>query len=84
MKKFSIIIAALAMGSILVSACDNKKWKKRQDRKEWRDSMKLEHPDSIIKYREIRWTERKNKIDAKFDSMKIARDSIKSKDSINN
>jgi hypothetical protein len=84
MKKFSIIIAALAMGSILVSACDNKKWKKRQDRKEWEDSMKLEHPDSIVKYREIRWTERKNKIDAKFDSMKIARDSIKSKDSINN
>ena len=33
MKKFSIIIAALAMVSILVSACDNKKWKKRQDRK---------------------------------------------------
>ena len=28
------------------------------------------------------WTERKNKIDAKFDSMKITRDSIKSKDSI--
>jgi hypothetical protein len=84
MKKFSIIIAALAMGSILVSACDNKKWKKRQDRKEWEDSMKLEHPDSIVKYREIRWTERKNKIDAKFDSMKVARDSIKSKDSINN
>jgi hypothetical protein len=84
MKKFSIIIAALAMMSILVSACDNKKWKKRQDRKEWEDSMKLEHPDSIVKYREIRWTERKNKIDAKFDSMKIARDSIKSKDSINN
>lgn len=84
MKKFSIIIAALAMVSILVSACDNKKWKKRQDRKEWRDSMKLEHPDSIVKYREIMWTERKNKIDAKFDSMKIARDSIKYKDSINN
>ena len=82
MKKFSIIIAALAMVSILVSACDNKKWKKRQDRKEWRDSMILEHPDSIVKYREIMWTERKNKIDAKFDSMKIARDSIKSKDSI--
>ena len=82
MKKFSIIIAALAMVSILVSACDNKKWKKRQDIKEWRDSMKLEHPDSIVKYREIMWTERKNKIDAKFDSMKIARDSIKSKDSI--
>ena len=76
MKKFSIIIAALAMVSILVSACDNKKWKKRQDRKEWRDSMKLEHPDSIVKYREARWEEKKAKIDAKFDSLKVARDTI--------
>ena len=58
MKKFSIIIAALAMVSILVSACDNKKWKKRQDRKEWRDSMKLEHPDSIVKIQ-------RNKMDRK-------------------
>ena len=54
----------------------------RQERMEKRDSIKMLHPDTIVKYREIMWTERKNKIDAKFDSMKIARDSIKSKDSI--
>ena len=34
------------------------------------------HPDSIRKYREIKWTEKKEKIDAKFDSLKVVKDTI--------
>jgi hypothetical protein len=48
----------------------------RTKRIEKRDSMKALHPDTIIKYREIRWEEKKAKIDARFDSVKVAKDSI--------
>jgi hypothetical protein len=41
-----------------------------------RDSLKELHPDSIVKYREIRWTEKKAKIDAKFDSLKAEKEKI--------
>jgi len=62
-------------------ACGNRKHKNKREfikeRIEKRDSMKTLHPDTIIKYREIRWEEKKAKIDARFDSTKVARrDSI--------
>jgi hypothetical protein len=43
---------------------------------EMRDSLKTLHPDTIVKYREIRWEEKKAKIDAKFDSLKAKKDTI--------
>ena len=43
---------------------------------EMRDSLKNLHPDSIVKYREARWEEKKAKIDAKFDSLKVVKDTI--------
>tara|TARA_Y100000361_G_C10852740_1_gene185246 strand:- start:54 stop:293 length:240 start_codon:yes stop_codon:yes gene_type:complete len=46
----------------------------RQERMEKRDSVKMLHPDSIRKYREIRWEKKKAKIDAKFDSLKVAKE----------
>tara|TARA_X000001382_G_scaffold38230_1_gene25575 strand:- start:857 stop:1087 length:231 start_codon:yes stop_codon:yes gene_type:complete len=45
----------------------------RKDRIEKRDSIKMLHPDSIRKYREIRWSEKKEKIDAKFDSLEAVK-----------
>jgi uncharacterized short protein YbdD (DUF466 family) len=62
-------------------ACGNRKHKNKREfikeRIEKRDSMKTLHPDTIIKYREIRWEEKKARIDARFDSAKVARrDSI--------
>ena len=41
-----------------------------------KDSLKTLHPDSIRKYREIRWEEKKAKIDAKFDSLKVKKETI--------
>ena len=43
---------------------------------EMKDSLKTLHPDTIVKYREIRWEEKKAKIDAKFDSLKAKKDTI--------
>lgn len=43
---------------------------------EMRDSLKTLHPDTIVKYREIRWEKKKAKIDAKFDSLKAKKDTI--------
>ena len=43
---------------------------------EMRDSLKTLHPDTIVKYREARWEEKKAKIDAKFDSLKAKKDTI--------
>ena len=40
---------------------------------EKRDSIKALHPDTIVKYREVRWEKKKAKIDAKFDSLKTAK-----------
>ena len=61
-------------------SCGGSKYKNkhefRKKRIEKRDSIKMIHPDTIIKYREIRWTEKKAKIDAKFDSLKSERDTI--------
>ena len=45
----------------------------RKERMEKRDSIKALHPDSIVKYREVRWENKKAKIDAKFDSLKTAK-----------
>ena len=43
---------------------------------EMKDSLKTLHPDSIRKYREIRWEEKKAKIDAKIDSLKVKKETI--------
>lgn len=45
----------------------------RKERMEKRDSIKALHPDTIVKYREVRWENKKAKIDAKFDSLKTAK-----------
>tara|TARA_Y100001963_G_scaffold70284_1_gene97818 strand:- start:2512 stop:2751 length:240 start_codon:yes stop_codon:yes gene_type:complete len=45
----------------------------RKERMEMIDSLKLEHPDSIVKYREKMWSKRKAKIDAKFDSLQAVK-----------
>jgi uncharacterized short protein YbdD (DUF466 family) len=61
-------------------ACGGRKHKTKpefiRERIEKRDSMKALHPDTIVKYREIRWEEKKAKVDAKFDSLKAKRDTI--------
>lgn len=76
MKLLTYLIYTLLITCIL--ACGGPKWGKnkemREKRIEMRDSLKELHPDSIVKYREIRWTEKKAKIDAKFDSLKIAKE----------
>jgi len=59
--------------------CKGKHKSKREfikERIEKRDSMKTLHPDTIVKYRKIRWEEKKAKIDARFDSLKVKRDTI--------
>lgn len=58
--------------------CNPKHDKKgmRAKKIEMRDSLKNLHPDSIVKYREARWEEKKAKIDAKFDSLKVVKDTI--------
>ena len=57
--------------------CDFKKEGKWERKLKKEDTLKMLHPDSIRKYREIKWTEKKKKIDAKFDSLKVAEDTIK-------
>ena len=70
MKLLTYLIYTLLIACFL--ACGpNKKRKVRKERMEMRDSMKTLHPDTIVKYREIRWEEKKAKIDAKFDSLKV-------------
>ena len=65
MKLLTYLIYTLLITCML--ACGGPKYKKK---KEMRDSLRQLHPDSIVKYREIRWAEKKAKIDAKFDSLK--------------
>jgi len=79
MKLLTYLIYTLLITCMF--ACGNRKHKNKREfikeRIEKRDSMKTLHPDTIIKYREIRWEEKKAKIDARFDSAKVARrDSI--------
>jgi uncharacterized short protein YbdD (DUF466 family) len=61
-------------------ACGGRKHKTKpefiRERIEKRDSMKALHPDTIVKYRETRWEKKKAKIDARFDSLRVAKDSI--------
>jgi len=71
MKLLTYLIYTLLITCML--ACGGPKWGKN---KEMRDSLKELHPDSIVKYREIRWTEKKAKIDAKFDSLKAEKEKI--------
>ena len=78
MKLLTYLIYTLLITCML--ACGSPKWKKkkemREKRIEMRDSMRTLHPDTIVKYREIRWTEKKAKIDAKFDSLKAEKEKI--------
>jgi len=78
MKLLTYLIYTLLITCML--ACGSPKWKKkkemREKRIEMRDSVKTLHPDTIVKYREIRWEEKKAKIDAKFDSLKAKKEKI--------
>ena len=78
MKLLTYLIYTLLITCML--ACGSPKWKKkkemREKRIEMRDSVRTLHPDTIVKYREIRWTEKKAKIDAKFDSLKAEKEKI--------
>ena len=78
MKLLTYLIYTLLITCML--ACGGPKWKKkkemREKRIEMRDSVRMLHPDTIVKYREIRWTEKKAKIDAKFDSLKAEKEKI--------
>lgn len=78
MKLLTYLIYTLLITCML--ACGSPKWKKkkemREKRIEMRDSVRMLHPDTIVKYREIRWTEKKAKIDARFDSLKAKKEKI--------
>ena len=69
------ILLAITL-AIITEGCDQPKWKHKERKMEMKDSLKTLHPDSIRKYREIKWTEKKAKIDAKFDSLRVAKDTI--------
>tara|TARA_R100001594_G_scaffold135048_1_gene176518 strand:+ start:515 stop:739 length:225 start_codon:yes stop_codon:yes gene_type:complete len=72
MKLLTHLIYTLLITSMLACGGNDK----RKKRMEMRDSLKTLHPDSIVKYREARWEDKKAKIDAKFDSLKVAKDTI--------
>ena len=76
MKLLTYLIYTLLITCML--ACGSPKWKKKKEmrkkRIEMRDSVRTLHPDTIVKYREIRWTEKKAKIDAKFDRLKAKKE----------
>ena len=76
MKLLTYLIYTLLITCML--ACGGSKYKNkhefRKKRIEMRDSVRTLHPDTIVKYREIRWTEKKAKIDAKFDSLKAKKE----------
>ena len=74
MKLLTYLIYTLLITCVL--ACGPRhggKKEMRTKRIEKRDRMKALHPDTIIKYREIRWEEKKAKIDARFDSLKAVK-----------
>tara|TARA_R100000458_G_C8084356_1_gene117721 strand:+ start:232 stop:486 length:255 start_codon:yes stop_codon:yes gene_type:complete len=79
-KYITAVIILIGILAVILILKTKHRLSKKQDRKEkrieMRDSLKQLHPDTIIKYREIRWEEKKAKIDAKFDSLKIAKDTI--------
>ena len=63
MKLLTYLIYTLLITCML--ACGGSKYKNkhefRKKRIEMRDSLKLEHPDSIVKYRDKRWARKKKK-----------------------
>ena len=63
MKLLTYLIYTLLITCML--ACGGSKYKNkyelREKRIEMRDSLKLEHPDSIVKYRDKRWARKKKK-----------------------
>ena len=77
MKKLTYLLYMLL--ALHFVGCKGKHKNKREfikERIEKRDSIKTLHPDTILKYREIRWEEKKAKVDARFDSLKAKRDTI--------
>ena len=75
MKKLTYLLyMLLALHFVGCKGKHKSKHEFRKERIEKRDSMKTLHPDTIIKYREIRWEEKKAKIDAKFDSLKVKKE----------
>jgi len=76
MKLLTYLIYTLLITCMF--ACGGSRHKNKREfikeRIEKRDSMKALHPDTIVKYREIRWEEKKAKVDAKFDSLKAKKE----------
>ena len=76
MKLLTYLIYTLLITCMF--ACGGRKHKTKpefiRERIEKRDSMKTLHPDTIVKYREIRWEEKKAKVDAKFDSLRAKKE----------
>ena len=79
-KYITAVIILIGILAVILILKTKHRLSKKQDRKEkrieMRDSLKQLHPDTIIKYREARWEEKKAKIDAKFDSLKVTKDTI--------
>jgi len=76
MKLLTYLIYTLLITCMF--ACGDSRHKNKREfikeRIEKRDSMKTLHPDTIVKYREIRWEEKKAKVDAKFDSLRAKKE----------
>lgn len=65
---------------LFVASCGNPQRKRKGDWKDHRDSVRKAeklHPDSIVSIRERRWEKKKAHIDAKFDSLRADKDTIK-------
>jgi len=76
MKLLTYLIYTLLITCMFACGGSKRKTKPEfiRERIEKRDSMKALHPDTIIKYREIRWEDKKAKVDAKFDSLKAKKE----------
>jgi len=65
---------------LFVASCGNPRHKTKEDRMEYRDSIRKAeklHPDTIIANRERLWGRKKARIDARFDSLRAKKDTVK-------
>tara|TARA_R110002020_G_scaffold229226_2_gene439961 strand:+ start:1636 stop:1866 length:231 start_codon:yes stop_codon:yes gene_type:complete len=65
---------------IFVASCGNPRHKTKEDRRQYRDSIRKAeklHPDTIIANRDRLWGRKKAHIDAKFDSLRAEKDTIR-------
>jgi len=76
MKKSIILLLII----IFVASCGNPRHKTKEDRRQYRDSIRKAeklHPDTIIANRDRLWGRKKARIDAKFDSLRAEKDTIR-------